>query len=188
VTALERARVLSYRAAIGASALLLSIQAIGDVGVLEGTGLDLNSLLAEQSTSTLPLASGITLLLCPVPSNRIVEIGALSLGIVTMGLGLYSGNIIDVGDTDGIEESLSWTFAIVSLMAISFREIWYFGAAYKSECGITLLTLPLMLDLNSRVPFTIPACALGMSVLAAGKVFEPCREDLIRSNSEFMAK
>mmetsp|Transcript_22611 Transcript_22611/g.47191 ORF Transcript_22611/g.47191 Transcript_22611/m.47191 type:complete len:111 (-) Transcript_22611:140-472(-) len=110
-----------------------------------------------------------------------------------MGLGLYSGSMIDVGDTGTtaggiIEESLSWTFAMVSLMAISVREIWYFGAAYKTECGITLVTLPWMLDLNGRVPFTIPACALGMSVLAAGKVFEPCREDLIRSNSEFMAK
>lgn len=179
VTAAERARVLSYRASIGASALLISIQAVDDAGFLEGTGFDLHGLAADQSTTALPLISGLSLLLCPVPSNRVAEIGALSLGIITAVSGLHLSIFAP---------ALSWSFAILAQMAVSVREIWYFSGAYKTECGITLFMLPLMLDLNNRIPFTVPLCALGMSVLAGGKVFEPCREDLVRSDSEFMAK
>lgn len=177
VTLLARSRVLAYRAALAACALLMSSQALADVDFLAGTGVDLDGLARAQATAALPLASGVALLMCPVPPSRIVRLGALALGAATSGCGLYPG-----------AEPLSWSLAVLTLMAISVREIWYFGGAYKGECGVTLFALPLMLDLNTRVPLTIPACALGLSVLAVGKVFEPCREDLRRSNSEFLAK
>lgn len=182
MTTIERVRVLSYRAALCASALLLSLHAVGDVGFLDGTGIvDLSGRLEEQATTTLPLWSGAALLSCPLPSNRIAGVGAASLGLATLAGGLYSA-------LSGSYESLPWSFAILALMVISIREIWYFGPAYKIECGITLFMLPLMLDLNNHVPFAIPLGALGMGVLAAGKIFEPCEEDLVRSNSEFLAR
>jgi hypothetical protein len=45
-----------------------------------------------------------------------------------------------------------------------------------------------MLDSSNQFPFAMPLCALGLSILAAGKIFEPFNEDLVRSNSEFLAK
>lgn len=185
VTVLERVRVLSYRAAIGASALLISFQAVGDSGFLEGTGVDITTILDEQSIITLPIVSGITLLLAPMPSNQVVKVGTTTLGGIAVLSGLGSSMLIS--STDEVVP-ISWSLAMLALIAINIREIWYFGISYKVECLIALCMLPLMLNLNNHIPFTIPICALAMCVLAGGKVFEPCNEDLVRSNSEFMAK
>jgi hypothetical protein len=100
--------------------------------------------------------------------------------LVTVGCGAYAGA---VGPAP-----LAWSLAVATLMALSLREIWYFRGAFKIECGVTLFALPLMLDWHNCVPFTFPGCVLGLSVLAAGKIFEPCREDLVRSNSELLAR
>ena len=62
------------------------------------------------------------------------------------------------------------------------------GGAYKQECGITLFMLPLMLDRYNSIPFAAPLCAVGLAILAGGKLLEPLEEDLVRSNSEFLAK
>ena len=179
-------RVLTYRAGLGASALLICVQAIGDVSFLEGTGINVDNVVnvVEQTQAILPIVTGTTLAVCPVPETRIVQLGSSSLGILILISGILSSIIPDTM----LLHQLSWTLSIVALMILSIREIYYFGFEYKQECGISLLMLPFMLDVNNQVPFTIPLCALGLSVLAVGKIFEPLREDLIRSNSEFLAK
>ena len=183
VTLLERARIISYRIAISASALCLCVQAVDDIGFLEGTGANINQLV-EQSAKVLPIFAGSTICFCPVPRNKIVEIGSISLGLAAIGSGLVSAG----DDIQQLAGGISWNLSILTLMAVSIREVYYFGVEYKQECVITILMLALMFDHNNHVPFTIPLCALGMSVLAAGKLFEPCQEDLIPSNSEFLAK
>ena len=183
VTLLERARIISYRIAMSASAMSLCVLAVDDIGFLEGTGANIDQLVA-QSSNALPILAGGTLSLCPVPRNKIVEVGTTSLGLAAIG----SGFVSNVGDIQQLIGSTSWSLSILALMTVSIREIYYFGVEYKQECIITLLTLALMFDHNNHVPFTFPLCALGMSILAAGKLFEPCEEDLVPSNSEFLAK
>jgi hypothetical protein len=184
VTLLERARIISYRIAMSASALCLCVQAVEDIGFLEGTGANIDKLV-EQSLHLSPILAGGTLCLCPVPRNKIVETATILLGLAAIGSGFVTAGDDMQQVAGGIS---SWTFSILALMAISIREIWYFGLEYKQECVITLLMLALMFDHSNHVPFTIPLCALGTSVLAAGKFFEPCLEDLVPSNSEFLAK
>jgi hypothetical protein len=168
---------------MSASALSLCVLAVDDIGFLDGTGANIDQLV-EQSLNALPILAGGTLSLCPVPRNKIVEVGTTSLGLAAIG----SGFVSNVGDIEQLIGSISWSLSILALMAVSVREIYYFGVEYKQECIITLLTLALMFDHNNHVPFTFPLCALGMSILAAGKLFEPCEEDLVPSNSEFLAK
>ena len=183
VTVLERARIISYRFAMSASALCLCVLAVNDVGFLDGTGVNIDE-FAEQSSNALPILAGGTLTLCPVPSNKMLEVGTTSLGLAAI-VSCFVSNISDIQQLAG---SLSWSLSILALMTVSIREIFYFGVEFKQECTITLLTLALMFDHSNHVPFTFPLCALGMSILAAGKLFEPCEEDLIPSNSEFLAK
>jgi hypothetical protein len=175
VTILERARIISYRIAISATALCLCVLAVDDIGFLEGSGANIDQ-WTEQSSLLLPTLAGGALCFCPVPRNKIVEIGTISLGLATIGSSWIP------------KDDISWSLSIVALLAISIREIWYFGVEYKQECVISISMLAFMFDNNNYVPFTIPLCALGISVLAAGKLFEPCKEDLVPSNSEFLAK
>mmetsp|Transcript_30321 Transcript_30321/g.37029 ORF Transcript_30321/g.37029 Transcript_30321/m.37029 type:complete len:243 (-) Transcript_30321:163-891(-) len=181
LTALRRVRVLAYRAALGVSAGLISSQALGG-GILDGSGVDIGPLIA-QTKEALPFAAGSTAILGPLPSG--VSVGPLVslLGSITVGSGVIStlGIIADA-------ESVGWTLAVLSLMAVSVREIWYFGVEYKQECVLVLLTLVLMLNEEMRIPFVMPLCAVGMAVLAGGKVFEPCEEEFRRSNSEFLGR
>jgi hypothetical protein len=176
VTILERARIISYRIGISATALCLCVLAVDDIGFLEGSGANIDQ-WTEQSSLLLPTLVGGALCFCPVPRNKIVEIGTISLGLATIGSSLIP-----------IKDDISWSLSIIALIAISIREIWYFGVEYKQECAISISMLAFMFDNNNHVPFTIPLCALGISVLAAGKLFEPCQEDLVPSNSEFLAK
>ena len=181
VTVLERARIISYRFAMSASALCLCVLAVNDLGFLDGTGASIDQ-LAEQSSNSLPILAGGTLILSPVPRNFVAGTSSLALAAI------ISGFVFNVGDIQQLGGSVSWSLSILALMTVSIREIFYFGVEYKQECIITLLTLALMFDQNNHVQFTFPLCALGMSVLAAGKLFEPCKEDLVPSNSEFLAK
>jgi len=183
VTLFERARIISYRVAMSASALCLCVLAVDDIGFLEGSGANIGQLV-ERSSNVLPIVAGGSLSLCPVPRNKLFEVGTVSLGLAT----ISSSFISNVGDIQQLAGSISWSLSIIALMVVSIREIFYFGVEYKQECIITLLTLALMLDHNNHIPFTFPLCALGMSILAAGKLFEPCKEDLVRSNSEFLAE
>lgn len=183
VSLLERARIISYRFAMSASALCLCVLAVNDLGFLDGTGANIDQ-FAEKSSNALPILAGGTLSLCPVPRNKIFVVGTSSLGLAA----IITGFVFPVGDIQQLGGSVSWSLSILALMTVSIREIFYFGVEYKQECIITLLTLALMFDQNNHVQFTFPLCALGMSVLAAGKLFEPCKEDLVPSNSEFLAK
>ena len=73
----------------------------------------------------------------------------------------------------------------------------YFGVAYKWEAAVALICLPLLL-LNSNDYETLHSLAaplsalsvsvLSVSVLAVGKVFEPCKEEFVKTNSEFLAE
>ena len=183
VTLIERAQIISYRTAMSACALCLCIQATDDIGFLEGTGANIDQIV-EQSSNTLPILAGLTLSLCPVPRSIIFQIGRTSLGLAAIG----SGFILNIGNTELTGGDTSWMLSILALIVVSTREIYYFGIEYKQECILTSLTFALMLDHNNHVPFTFPLCALGMSILSAGKLFEPCNEDLLPSNSEFLAK
>lgn len=176
VTILERARIISYRIGISATALCLCVLAVDDIGFLEGSGANIDQ-WTEQSSLLLPILAGGTLCFCPVPRNKIVEIGMISLGLATIGSSWIP-----------IKDDVSWSLSIIALLAISIREIWYFGVEYKQECVITISMLAFIFDNNNHVPFTFPIFALGISVLAAGKLFEPCEEDLVPSSSEFLAK
>lgn len=170
-------KVVGYRALLGASALSISLFALGGADFFEGTGFDVKSLV-ESSETVLPWISGGALLACPVPqTERLVQGGAAALAIATM-------------TSSSLEflEGYSWSLSMLALMAISMRELWYFGGAYKQECGITLFMLPLMLDRSTSIPLTAPLCAVGLSILAGGKLLEPLEEDLVRSNSEFLAR
>jgi len=182
VTVWQRTRILSYRAALLASALLISVRALGDGNFLDGTGVNIDD-WAEPSRLALSLASGSSVALAPTPKkNDIIGTAFLGLGALTLIVGVGAYRWLPLAGP-------AWTLSMLALMAVSIREILYFGGEYKQECGITLFMLPLMLDLNNPIPFTSSLCALGMAVLAAGKLFEPCREDLIPDNdSKFFAK
>ena len=82
---------------------------------------------------------------------------------------------------------MSNVLGIVSLCGISLREIYYFGLEYKWEAAVALVSLPLLLigDNENLSLVAVPLSALAVSVLAFSKVFEPCREDYVKSNSEF---
>lgn len=165
--------VVGYRALLGASALAISCFALADASFFDGTGFNVDS-LSNLSEASLPWIAGGTLITCPFPqTGKSIQGGALLLGAATM-------------TSHG--SSHSWSLSMLALMAISLRELWYFGGAYKQECGIILFMLPLMLDRNTSIPFAAPLCAVGLAILAGGKLLEPLEEDLVRSNSEFLAK
>ena len=182
----QRIQILTYRLGLGISALFLLIQTIGDASFLDGTGINVDGVVKAvyQAHLMLPIASGASLALCPVPKQRFIHLGSKSLGALAIASGITSFILPE----QSILIQSSWVFSLLGLVAISFREIYYFGFEYKQECGIILVVVPFMLDVNNSFPFTTPLCALGLSVLAAGKVFEPLSEDLVRSNSEFLAK
>lgn len=182
----QQMQVLTYRLGLGASALLLSVQSIDDASFLDGTGINVDDVVnaVYNAHLVLPIAIGSSLALCPVPNQRLINIGSKAAGTLAVALGFTS---CILPEQSILIESL-WIFSLLGLMAISFREIYYFGFEYKQECGIILVMVPFMFVLNNPIPFATPLCALGLCVLAAGKVFEPLREDLIRSNSEFLAK
>mmetsp|Transcript_9604 Transcript_9604/g.14812 ORF Transcript_9604/g.14812 Transcript_9604/m.14812 type:complete len:248 (+) Transcript_9604:40-783(+) len=182
ISVVQRVRVLSYRLALAVSALFISELALVDSQFLEGTGLNLDDSL---SRSCLPVAAGLSLVLGPAPQGAI-KVGTTIFGATTIAVGIAS-NVLSSTE-DPTLSNLAWKLWVLSLMVVSIREIWYFGGEYKRECGITLFMLPLMLDPNTIIPLTIPLCALGMDVLAAGKVFEPCEEDLKQTQSEFLTK
>jgi hypothetical protein len=184
LTVLERAQILSYRTGIGASALLISTQAIfGDASFLEGLGVNVDGILrvVTQSQSVLPLATGATMLLCPVPGKRIVQIGTKSIGALVLASGLLS-----MLTSEQIFSILG--IVGISIIRISICEIYDFEFEYKLECGIVMAMFPFMIDLSNHFSFAAPMCGLGLCILAAGKLFEPLKEDLISSNSEFLAK
>lgn len=194
VSALERIRILSYRLTLAISALLLTTMAIFGSNFLSGTGID-GAPIVHWAEGILPLAAGSSLLLAPMP----IDDGEAGLGgvarVVTTSLGIasiVSAAISHVGSIDTAAVDIARILSITSLMSISLREIWYFGLAYKWEAAIALLTLPLLLVdseayYSDAYPIAVPLCALAVDVLAVGKVFEPCREDYVQSNSEFLA-
>ena len=64
------------------------------------------------------------------------------------------------------------------------------GHAAPSDAAVALAALPFSFIMSSDqqvVGISLPVCALAMDVLSAGKIFEPCKEDFERSNSEFLA-
>ncbi|EJK64003.1 hypothetical protein THAOC_15307 [Thalassiosira oceanica] len=177
----SKIQVLSYRAAVGGSALLLTVLAVDDTSFLEGTGANIDALVGK-STLCLPFVCGASSLVCPLPDNRVVRPVTRALGSLTLMSGILAALQL------GVAQQYAWGLSLLSLMVVSVREVYYFGPEYKQECGLTLFMLPLMLDADERVPFTTPLCALGCLVLAFGKLFEPLSEDLQKTNSEFLAK
>lgn len=166
-------RVVGYRACLGAAAVAISLFALAEASFFDGTGFQVES-LSNWSETSLPWIAGGTLLASPFPeTTRPIRGGALLLGATTIAFHA---------------SSYAWPLSMVALMVISIRELWYFGGAYKQECGITLFMLPLMLDRYNSIPFAAPLCAVGLAILAGGKLLEPLEEDLVRSNSEFLAK
>ena len=188
VSVVERIRVLSYRAALISTSVLLSTVAIFDSNFLVGTGLDGTSIvnLAEMY---LPFAAGMSLLLAPVSDdNNAIQGAAILLGLTTCASAIAAVT----SDIDGIVLSSSSVLGILSLIAVSIREIIYFGTAYKWEAAISLVSLPVLLlnsnDYETLHSFAAPLSALAVSVLAVGKVFEPCKEEFVKTNSEFLAE
>jgi hypothetical protein len=177
LTPLQQVQILAYRSGLTSSAVLLSIHAIGDTTFWDGVGVSVDgiSTVIEQTGYILPVVTGTSLALCPVPNQKVVQLGLSILGTLTV----LSGSLTN---------EVAWVLTILSLVIISLREIYYFGFDYKQECGIVLCMSPFMLDSSNQFPFAMPLCALGLSILAAGKIFEPFNEDLVRSNSEFLAK
>lgn len=188
VTMTERIRVLTYRAALSTSALLLMMISIFGSSFLSGTGIDGASVAAEAE-ALLPLAAGVTLLLAPVPNDRI-RVATASLGL---GAAVSAGvaTILSSGGGDETFLGVPRVLGVVSLFSVCIREIYYFGLAYKWEAAISLLSLtPLILyndEYGTVYPIASSLSALAVGVLAVGKVFEPCREDFVKSNSEFLA-
>jgi uncharacterized integral membrane protein len=184
LTTPQKTQVILYRLGLSASALLLSINAIGDASFLEGTGIDVSTIsqIVQQSHRLLPIVMGASLAFCTVPNIRPIQSMTKMLSIGTVATGVFSILVS--------EETIqtSWTLTWLILLAISIREIYYFGLEYKQECVLVLVMLPFMWDGKVDNPFVMPLCGLGLSVLAAGKIFEPLREDLVCSNSEFLAK
>ena len=180
MSAASSVQVLSYRATVGGSALLLTVLAVDDTSFLDGTGASIDALV-ERSAACLPFVCGASSLVCPLPDNGVVRLPVRALGGLTLVSGMAALQL-------SVAQQYAWGLSLLSLMVVSAREMYYFGPEYKQECGITLFMLPLMLNLNERVPFTTPLCALGCLVLAFGKLFEPLSEDLQKTNSEFLAK
>lgn len=181
MSAASTIQVLGYRAAVGGSALLLTVLAVDDTSFLDGTGASIDALV-ERSTACLPFVCGASSLVCPLPDNGVVRLSTRALGSLTVVSGILAALQL------GVAPEYAWGLSLLSLMVVSAREMYYFGAEYKQECGMTLFALPLMLNVNERVPFAMPLCALGCLVLAFGKLFEPLSEDLQKTNSEFLAK
>ena len=184
LTKQDKLQVLSYRSGLMLSAVLLSIQAIEGVSFLDGTGIDVDGVLriVKQSQSFMPIVSGASLALCPMP--KIVEHWTKSLGISSIAF----GGLALILPEHLISHEVFWLMFLLAIVTLSVREIYYFGFEYKQECAIVLSMFPFMIDVNNHYSFTMPVCALGLGVLAAGKIFEPLKEDWVRSNSEFLAR
>ena len=187
VSAVERTRVLSYRAALIPTSVLLSTVAIFDSSFLVGTGLDGTSVV-DMAEIYLPFAAGTSLLLAPVSDNdKYIQGAVILLGLITCVSAVAAG----ATDIEMVSNAAS-VLGILSLMAVSIREIIYFGVAYKWEAAIALICLPLLLlnsyDYETLHSFAAPLSALAISVLAVGKVFEPCKEEFVKTNSEFLAE
>ena len=182
----QRVQVLFYRAGLVTSAILLSIQAVGDASFLEGAGINIDRLrnIVDQSHMLLPMVTGASLVSCPVPKQRMIQFSTSLIGVLDVACGIASYIVPE----QSILSQAAWLLSLMSLMILSIREIIYFGFEYKQECGIVLAMLPFMLNTNNQLAFATPLCALGFGVLAAGKILEPINEDFIRSNSEFLAK
>ena len=188
VTVIERTRVLSYRAALISTSALLSTVAIFDSNFLVGTGLDGTSVV-DMAEIYLPFAAGTSLLLAPASDNN----NAIQRAVILLGLATCVSGIASVtSDIGEIVLSSSSVLGIVSLVAVSIREIIYFGVAYKWEAAVALICLPLLLlnsnDYETLHSLAAPLSALSVSVLAVGKVFEPCKEEFVKTNSEFLAE
>ena len=83
VSVVERTRVLSYRAALISTSVLLSTVAIFDSNFLVGTGLDGTSDV-DMAEIYLPFAAGTSLLLAPASDNNNAIQGAvILLGLAT---------------------------------------------------------------------------------------------------------
>lgn len=189
VSVAELTRVLSYRAALISTSALLSTVAIFDSNFLVGTGLDGGTSIVNIAEMYLPFAAGMSLLLAPVSDDN----NAIQGAVILLGLTTFASAIAAVtSDIGGIVLSSSSFLGILSLIAVSIREIIYFGIAYKWEAAIALISLPLLLlnsnDYETLHSFAAPLSALTVSVLAVGKVFEPCKEEFVKTNSEFLAE
>ena len=185
ISLIQRIQILLYRTALSATSLLMTALAICSGDVLSGTGVD-GSSTVEWVGSVMPLIVGTTVLLAPVPNNGFSRIISTSLGIVAVASAIAS-NIFEVGSNF---DDVQWILVVLSLALICIREIFYFGLAYKVEAAIALAALPFSFIMSSDqqvVGISLSVCALAMDVLSAGKIFEPCKEDFERSNSEFLA-
>jgi hypothetical protein len=94
--------------------------------------------------------------------------------------------------------------AVLGLISLCLREIFYFGIAYKVEAALSILTLVVDLgsSLSSSCVFggdeastsaSIPAVLhlltfLSLGVLVFGKFLEPLREDWSMNDSEFLSE
>lgn len=184
ITVAERVRILTYRGSLCTSALLLSAEAILKSDFLSGSGLD-GTLIEVLAESYLPLAAGLSLLLAPAPES--INIVKLSVGFAAMVLAGAQNLLPAPEELNETLTQLSNGFGIVFLCGISLREIYYFGLEYKWEAAVALVSLPLLLigDNENLSLVAVPLSALAVSVLAFSKVFEPCLEDYVKSNSEF---
>lgn len=185
LTPIRQVQIFAYRSGLASSAVLLSIKAIGDTSFLEGTGVSVDGLstVIEQTGHILPIVTGTSLALCPVPNQKMVQLGILILGALIAIPGILTNFTLE----QSMISEAAWVLTILSLVIISLREIYYFGFDYKQECGIILCMAPFMLDSSNQLPIAMPLCALGLSILSFGKIFEPINEDLVRSDSEFLA-
>ena len=189
VTTGERIQVISYRLVLTSSALLLTSCAIFGSSFLSGTGID-GSSVVESAEILLPLAAGLSVLLAPMPEG-LLKVAATSLGLAAIATSGAAGAFA-TEDASVMVLDLSRIFGISSLFAVCVREIYYFGLAFKVEAAVVMAVLPLLLREHdaandSVYPIAAAISALAVGVLAVGKIFEPCREDFVKSNSEFLA-
>mmetsp|Transcript_354 Transcript_354/g.472 ORF Transcript_354/g.472 Transcript_354/m.472 type:complete len:315 (-) Transcript_354:324-1268(-) len=192
ISPFQRVRILTYRTFLITSALLLTVMAVFGSNFLSGTGID-EAAIANWADGLLPFAAGLSLLLAPMPSEglgRAARVVTTSLGAAAVFSTASASTGVGIAQSADSFGDLQHILFVASLMAISMREIYYFGIAYKVEAVVAMLTLPLLLvDVGAYAgniyPVAVPLCALAVDVLAVGKVFEPCREDYVKSNSEF---
>jgi hypothetical protein len=205
ISVLDRMRVLLYRLFLSSAAMALMIYA--GVSFLDGVGMsnEARAQVLGQGALFTAEASALAAIILPSTTSAIgtmddTEDSPAIRSMAETSLRVAGGvSLLCIAGVTQDPENLLGTqithalyIAAIScpLVFICLREIYFYGAAYKVECIISLALLAAFIGFGGDFPADAPLAitgplSLSLAVLAAGKVFEPILEDLRPGKSSF---
>lgn len=175
---LKMAQTIGYRLFLLATTVVYAFEFVILPFLEQGTlGMTVSSFDGIANGIVLQILLLATIVLAPVETNDDNDdsspISAYSN--VIFGAAITTVAIVSGGDTTPL-----------AIAAVSLREIYYFGIAYKVEAALCLLTIGLSSFVPDQVSHSLISLFLG--VLVFGKFLEPLEEDWTVNASEFLSK